>query len=392
MKKLISIAVISSLLAALMALSGCGKAEAKATKSRIIRVDTQKLTEKIFRQKIGIQGTVQPVEEADISSRTSGTLDIVHVIEGEIVKKGQALFQVDRQNLENIVTVNKHNLEVEKDSLATAEIDLKVAGTVYRKEQIDFNRAKRLRDSHAISEDAYETADVNLQTAAAEIEKCASVVNYSKSKVEQQKVNLRIAEKNLEDSLVLAPFDGVITAKKREQGEYVNSGTPIVHIENQNALELSCLISGIYYDSIIPEKTKVVLALDHENAGDAVISYRSPSVEPQSRTFEIKIRLPEGTPLISGTLCDVSLILTERSGRGLPTDAVLLRKGGKYKAFTSKDGKAELVDVTPGITEEGMTEISDSDKLLNEQFIVSGQYFVNPGDAVISNTKTPALE
>ena len=387
MKTLVKLILPAVAGAALFIESGCGKAEAKATELRTVRVDIQKLTHKTFLRKIRIQGTVQPVEEADISSRTSGALDELLVKEGDTIKKGQMLFQVDRQNLEDTVTVNRHNLEVAKDSLATAEVDLKVAKTVYRKEQIDYNRAKRLRESHAISEDAFETADVNLQKADAEIEKSASIVNYSKSKVEQQKVNLKIAEKNLEDSRVLAPFDGIVTSKMVEQGEYVNNRTPIIHIENQNALELSCLISGIYYDGIEPGKTKVILSLDHKIAGDAVLTYRSPSIEPQSRTFEIKVRLPDKTPLVSGTLCDVNLVLAEREGYGLPTDAILLRKGGEYKAFAVRNGKAELIDITPGIIENGTTEILAPEKLLNEEFIVSGQYFVNSGDPVTANDR-----
>ena len=376
MKTLVKLILPAVAGAALFIESGCGKAEAKAAELRTVRVDTRKLTQKTFLRKIRIQGTVQPVEEADISSRTSGALDELLVKEGDTIKKGQMLFQVDRQNLEDTVTVNRHNLEVAKDSLATAEVDLKVAKTVYRKEQIDYNRAKRLRESH-----------VNLQKADAEIEKSASIVNYSKSKVEQQKVNLKIAEKNLEDSRVLAPFDGIVTSKMVEQGEYVNNGTPIIHIENQNALELSCLISGIYYDGIEPGKTKVILSLDHKITGDAVLTYRSPSIEPQSRTFEIKVRLPDKTPLVSGTLCDVNLVLAEREGYGLPTDAILLRKGGEYKVFAVRNGKAELIDITPGITESGTTEILAPEKLLNEEFIVSGQYFVNSGDPVTANDR-----
>lgn len=383
MKKLMKFVMLAALAGVLPLLGeGCGKASAKNEKNKAVRVEIQKLSPKVFLRKIRVQGTVEPVEKADISSKTAGTLDELLVDEGNKVQKGQLLFQVDRQNLENAVTVCKHNLQVAQDELATVEVNLKVAKTVYKKELIDYNRAKKLRDSHAISEDAFETADVNLQKASAEVEKSESIVNYSKARYEQQKVNLKIAEKNLEDSRVLAPYDGIITSKMVEQGEFVSCGKSILHIENQNALELSCLISGIYYDSIEPGKTKAILSLDHKKAGDAIITYRAPSIEPQSRTFEIKIRLPADTPLVSGTLCDAYLVLNEREGYGLPTDAVLLRKGGQYKAFTVKDNTAELIDLSPGITEDGVTEILEPAKLLNDKFIVSGQFFVNNGDPV----------
>lgn len=363
---------------------GCGKAAAKSSDAKAARVETAELAKKTFLRKIRVQGTVQPVEEANISSKTSGTLDELLVDEGNKVTKGQLLFQVDRQNLENAVTVSRHNLQVSKEELATAEVNLKVAKTIHKKEVIDYNRAKRLHDSHAVSEDAFETADVNLQKAEADVEKSESIVNYSKARMEQQKVNLLIAEKNLEDSRVLAPFDGVVTSKVVEQGEFVNSGTPIIHIQNQEKLELSCLISGIYYESVIPEKTRILLSLDRKSEGDAILTYRAPSIDPVSRTFEIKVRLPAKTELISGTLCDVDLVLDEREGYGLPADSILLRKGGQYKAFIVKDGKAQIVGIEPGITEYGITEVKNPEKFLQEKFIVSGQYFVNSGDPVIT--------
>ena len=101
-----------------------------------------------------------------------------------------------------------------------------------------------------------------------------------------------------------------------------------------------------------------------------------------SRTFEIKADLPSEAALPSGTLCDVRVILNERRAPALPEDALLFRQNGRFAAFAVKDGKAEEISLIPGITRDGFTEICNAEKLRVRDFIVSGQYFVNPGTPV----------
>ena len=106
-------------------------------------------------------------------------------------------------------------------------------------------------------------------------------------------------------------------------------------------------------------------------------------MDPVSRTFELKAKLPPNTPLISGTLCELELILEERSGLGIPNDAVMLRKGGLFQVYAVNNGKAEQITVVPGISSDGYTELLQADELKDRNFIFSGQYFLNPGDPVL---------
>ena len=143
------------LLAGCMAVSaGCAKKAPPPAKNKIVRVSLAKMPELDFRQRIPVQGTVEPVEFAALSSRTEGTLDILNVSEGDAVKKGQVLFQIDRQNLENEVTVAQRALEVCESEVKTARISLELAKIKLKKAQIDYTRAQTLRKSNAVSQDS----------------------------------------------------------------------------------------------------------------------------------------------------------------------------------------------------------------------------------------------
>ncbi len=372
------------LLLALLA-AGCGKktaAPAADSEIRVVKVGAVRPTEHDFQKKIRVQGTVMPVEEADIASRTDGNLNSLPVGEGSVVKKGDVLFQVDRKNLENSVAVAEQELAVARDSAQTAQADLEIARIKYEKAQLDFKRSGQLIEAKAISTDSYETCQVRIKTAAAEVKKYESMLSYSRTRVQQQQIQLEIARKNLEDSRELAPFDGIVTAKYKEQGEYVNRGTAIVHLENPAQFEISCMVSAVYHPQVVAGRTRGRVLFDGHELCSTVVSYRADSIDPLSRTFELKFAVPREVKIISGVLCDIDMILEERRGAGIPADAVMLRKGGEYQAYVVRDGKAEAVDVKPGITSGGFTELTGGEALRNDFFIVSGQYFLNAGDPV----------
>ena len=108
-----------------------------------VKVVTMQPKQMEFIQKIRVQANVESQESAEISSRTSGNLDLIPVGEGDRVKKGDLLFQVDRINLENNVKSQKQNVEVAEAELHIARINLNLARTVRDKAKVDFDRAER---------------------------------------------------------------------------------------------------------------------------------------------------------------------------------------------------------------------------------------------------------
>ena len=365
--------------------SGCRKKAVKEHKEKVVRVGTMKPVFKLFQQRIPVQGTVAPVRYATLSSKTSGTLDILEAAEGKQMKKNSLLFQVDKSNLENQVTVAQRQFDVCRSEVETAKIALDLAKIRLRKAQLDFKRAVTLHQTKAISQENYESAEVDLKGAAAEVASSEAKLKIAIAKREQQENNLKIARKNLSDSEVRAPFSGIITICDFEPNEYVSQGTAILKIEDQSLLQVECFISSVYYNLIVPGKTQANFNLDGKNAGSAVVTYRSPSVDPLSRTFKIKIRLPKDTPLVSGLLCDVDLMLQARQGYGVPADAIMTRGAGREVIFVMDNGKARMVEVKRGIVEPYYAEIIGGSKLKNNSVIVSGHTFVNNGDKVISN-------
>ena len=364
-------------------LMGCTKKEDTESTSQTVavKVKTGSLTPMRFRRQIQVQGCIQPVNSAKIAARMAGNLDALKVKEGYRVKAGDILFQTDQVNLQNQVLIAEQNLKVAQQNKSIAEADLKIAKTNLEKARLDFERDETLFKRNVITKQAFENMEVAWKNAQATTEKAEVALAYKDVLIAQAETSLQIARKNLADSIIRAPYDGVITAKYHEPGEFVANGTAVLAMEDQTNLEASLFVSSIYYPAISPETT-VLLTLHGLELCRAKLSYISPSIDPLTRTFEIKANLPNQPNLISGTLCDIMVILAERDGLGLSSDAILSRTGGQSVVFAVNGDSAEEIPVSTGFTTDGFTEILDNDALKERQFVIEGQYFLNNGSRI----------
>jgi multidrug efflux pump subunit AcrA (membrane-fusion protein) len=371
------VTLAAALLAAgLLCTPGCGKAKTKKVGEREIRVTVEPLTKRMYRRTIPVQGTVTPVEHAVISAKIGGTLEMLKVDEGDSRTKGEILFGIDSQVLKNQLTVREDEIKVKNAEYESAKIAEQSAMISLKKAELDYERFQRLRQSQATSQAEFETYETSYEKAKMDVQSARAAVVNAHAQLKQAESNLVIARKNLDDSVIVAPFDCTVTDKYVEENEYVTVGQNILKLENQKKLEVECFISAVYYRLIEPDKTPVLFSRDRR----AVVTYKAPSVDPESRTFKIKILLPENIRMVSGTLCALKLVLEEKEAYGLPADAILLRAGDRRIAYTVDDGNcARSVEIKPGIVDGRFCEVENAEELMDQKFVVTGQTFVNNG-------------
>ena len=366
--------------ALIISLSGCNDNKKKTqTRERSIRVTVQQLEQRVFREQLALQGTVQPVQFATISAKLGGTLEKLNVEAGDRCKKGDELFVIDRKILENQVTVKEHEIQVKKAAVNSARHALATAKIKCEQAERDYNRARELDSSNATSKSTLENAQTAKRTAEMAVKDAETAVAYAQAQFEQAQSNLAIAERNRDDATVYAPFDCVVTETFVEQNEYVSTGKNILKLENQSELEVVSYISAVYYHRVEPGKT-VVEFVDREGKsfGSCKVTYKAPGVDPVSRTFEIKAVIPKDVKLVSGMLADFNLVLTEKTSCGLPADAMMLRANDRYIVYTVNDeGRAQELEVKRGILDGKYCEVINSAEFGEKYVVVTGQTYVN---------------
>lgn len=346
-----------------------------------IKVQTEKPRTHHFRKQIRVQGTVEAYIVTDVAARMPGNM-VLKVNDGDTIKKGQVLFTIDQDTLKNRVAQAQHSVKVVEESLHTVlQMDVNIAKTALDKAQKDYERNKKLHDQNAVSDNTFESFELAFDKAQKTYEKAEAELHFAEIKADQSKLDLAIASKDLADATERAPYDGVVTHKYHENGEFVGKGMSVLRINDPKKLRAACLISAVYFEAVKPGETPITVSFGGQKI-EAKADWCSPVIDTLSRTFTMRAYLPEGTPLLDGMLVDVDILLAERDGLGVPRDAVLLKKGGKSAVFAVQDGKAQEIEVETGITSDGFMEILNPEALEGADVIVSGQYFVNDGSDV----------
>ena len=371
---------LAAVLSAAVFATGCGKKEtAAAETARAVAVRVQPVATRDFERRLTVQGTLEAKNYANVASRADGNLDAIWVDEGDAVAAGQtALFQIDPVGRENALTIAKQNLAVAEASLEVAQASARKTEAEARKATLDFDRYERLHQDGKVSDNEYEAAEVAHAQAQAGIAVARAQVNLAERQVKQAEASLSIAEKNLADTKILAPISGVVSSRTAEPGEQMSVGKVVLRIDDLATVEAAAFLPAQYYPEVAPGETTFRLGVGGRAAGTHAVSYRSPTINPVLRTFEIKGRVEAADGLaVPGQMADLTIVFETRQGLGVPS-ASILNRNGKSIVFVAQDGKAAAREVQTGLQNDAWTEIL-SGLEAGESVVTEGQTQLRDG-------------
>ena len=324
----------------LLVMSGCNDPAEKATVSPLppVEVKLETLAPSEVPVQIELAGSVQAVKQATISARVAGQIVKLPVQLGSKVKKGDLLVKI-----------------------SAAEIDARVRQAEIQLAQAQRNLAResKLQEVNASTREKVRTLKEMVQTNEAAYREAQAILAYTEIK---------------------APFAGTVTAKLVEVGDLAASGTALLKIEN--GMELEVVIQ-------VPEAQSHALSLASHlpltvpAAGlslKAQIREISPTVDPASRTTQIKLTLPAAPELRSGQFARVALI--DSRAKTLMINRRALRQNGQMKqVFVAEQGTAQMRLVRTGAEVNGRIEIL-SGLQAGDQVVIDAMEQLHDGQAL----------
>lgn len=360
-----SLILLTMTLAVGLTATGCGRktpkpeaAKGKAPEELALIIRAMPADWRNFERRLSVQGTLESKVFAHVAARTDGNLDTLWVDRGDAVVAGETpLFQIDPISRQNALTIAQQNLAVAQASLKVAKASSDKIKAEARKAQLDFERYERLHQEGNISPSEFESADVARAQAEAGIAVAKAQVDLAERQVKQAEANLAIAEKNLADAKVVAPISGQVSARLAEPGEQMFVGKVVLRIDDTSQVEAAAFLPAQYYGEVEPGQTKFRLQIGNQDAGMHTVTYRSPTINPTLRTFEIKGLLKEAGPAaVPGQMATLTIVFETRRALGVPAEAVLTR-AGETVVFVVEDGRAVARKVQTGLVNDGWTEI-----------------------------------
>lgn len=325
------------LLAALL-LAGCGSRHNPAVSSLpdipIAEVRVQTAEPRKFASTEEVMGTVRARTRATLEAKVSGRIESMPVNVGQRVKTGDL---VARLNAPEIGA----RLEQAEASLQQAERDWK--------------RISSLLEQQAVTRAEADAVEGRYLVAKGGLAEARAMLAYVE---------------------VRAPFDGVISRKRAELGDLALPGKPLVDLEDPSRLQVEAEVPEGIAANIRPEGRMTVRIADKELS--AAVAEIAPTSDPVSRTFRIKLDLPDATPLMAGQFARLVVPLGESNFLRVPAAAVLQR-GQLELAFVVDQDRARLHLVRTGRTVgdevEVLSGLDAGDKVVtdNAAQLVDGQ-------------------
>jgi RND family efflux transporter MFP subunit len=339
----------------------------------------------LFENTVSISGSIQTKHWALVSARMPGVLDAVNVDRGDSVQADQTeLFQTDSLKLTKAAAIARQGLQVAELSVKEKRANFEQAVASQELAELDLERYRALLRENAVPRQMFDQQETRFKQASAMVRHAEALLELDRSKLEQASLQLLIAEKDLADSLVLAPISGKVTERFMEPGEMAAPGSPVLKVEDLSLLEISVFLPEEHFAQVEPGRTQMRVTTAGKDLGVRPIVYKSPTIHRKLRTFEVKALVDSAeTGVAPGSLAEAIIVLDARRARGVPASAVQQRGEGAV-VFIVESDLARMIPVTTGRSSEGWIEILDGRLPADAQVVTMGQQLISDSSPVVA--------
>lgn len=333
--------------------------------------------------KVTANGQIDAQRKVDLSANVMGQIVNLAVREGDVVKKGDFLLQIDQKQL----AASAQGAEASMRALLS---DRDAARANLADAQNTFQRARNNFEQKIIPAAELDRARTSLDAARAN-------VSAIERRIEQSRANLAAARDTLSKTTMTAPMGGIITALPVEEGEVAvigtmnNPGTKLLTIADMSVVEAVMEVDETDIPNVrVGQRANVTIdAYPNKTFAGIVTEVGSSpmtnvSSGAEAVNFEVKIQLenpPAGVRPGFSASADI-ITGTRTKATAIPIQALVVReKEGAKKGvkptdeegvYLHKDGKAQFVPVTTGLA--GETNIEIVKGLTPGQEIITGPF------------------
>lgn len=335
-----------------LATAGCDKlrgnsSEDKAAPPPVLQLsaeDILPLATRTLASGPAITGSILPEKRADLRAEVSAIVLAVLKENGDPVKRGQLLVQLDDTSI--------------RDTLASSQTAADTAAQAHEQAQRQYERMVKLQKDGLVSAQQVEDAEVRR--------------NATQSDREAAKSRLVAAQQQQQRTMVRAPFDGIISDRNVSAGDTAQVGKELLKVIDPASLRFEGFVSADSIASVRPgQKVSFRVHGIEDREFEGSITRVNPSANSMTRQVEVLVSFAKGQqpPGVAGLYAEGRVETAQREGISLPSN-VIVRDGDSAFAWKVQDGRLHKTPL----------KLGDRDPRRGEYIVLSG---LAAGDQVL---------
>ncbi len=368
--KFVTIALMISAFSLVFSVSCAKKAPVETGTALSQAVIITKPEIKKFAESFDSSSTTKAFKTATIAPKVSANIVKFYVQEGDKVKAGQALAQLDKTDY----MIGKNAAEAQ---VQAAEAQVMQAEAAFDKMSNDYERYKKLKEQGSVSESDFESIESGYKQTEAGLA-------AAKSQVEMAKSSLNNYNNQLAYTTIKAPFNGFISMKRGEIGEMASPAMPMFEIVQSDKLKVELYISELEIYGVTKDSTAEISFDAYPDKKEiAKVNYINSKVDSATSSVKVEFIFDNKDLFYKpGMTVRARITLPEKEHLVVPRNSIFTRDnevGTVY--YKTEDNKVYSKNVTMGGSVEGYSIIRNGLEG-NEEIVVGGGRQLEEGQAV----------
>jgi membrane fusion protein (multidrug efflux system) len=357
----------------LLAVSACGRSTPPGTAGasageRVVEIAAARAAYAPLTRVLRVTGSLTADEEAEVAAETGGRVVSTPVERGTQVAEGAPLLtlapleaEASAREAEANVAQVEVRLGVGGDQPFDAERVPEVSNARAAKElaESEFGRIRKLYDEKVVSGSEFDQRRTQVEVTSRQYDSARNNARQLFRQLEAARARLVLAKKALADTVVRAPFGGVVVERKVSVGDFVTRGMKVVTVVKINPLRVELTVSEQHLSMVRPGQA-LVLQVDafpgREFRGQ--VRFVSPALRTDQRALTIEAVLPNPDGALKPGLFVTAAIDQPGRDRALMVPSSAVRNlAGSTRVYVVKGDRVEERMVTVGQVVGNMTEI-----------------------------------
>jgi HlyD family secretion protein len=340
-------------------------------KDKGLSVTTEVIRTRDLEAIVSASGKIQAKRTVNVSSDTVGRVVNLAVNEGDRVKEGQFLLQIDPKTLRSRVDNGTASVKAAEVTLDQMDQAVETGKAQLELTRQNLKRQQELWDQQLTTRELLDKALNDVKVAESSLSERDKTAKAQASRIAQEKANLDSAQYDLSKVRIVSPIDGIVTARTINEGEMVmigtmnNAGTVLMTLADMSIIQAEIEVDETNVPSVqIGQKAKITIDAIPDRTfrghvaeiGNSPIAAAAGATGTQATNFKVKVMLDEPVPEVRpGFTCTADITTAVRKDVvAVPIPAVAVREliydaNGQVVREPKGDRRRRVTD-TPAVT------------------------------------------